>query len=173
MRMGTKSLLFGAHQFLVHPIMVAIAWRQLYGWPWHPLLWFSFLVHDWGYWGKAAMDNADGETHPLLGARILGLFGKKWYWFVLYHSRFLAAQHGQPYSRLCLADKLAVATTPKWLYLPLVKLTGEIKEYKALAVRGKYQKENRGDIPDDAWFTNVQTYLKFWVYKEYRNHGAA
>lgn len=31
MKMGTKSVLFGAHQFLIHPIILAIAWWQLHG----------------------------------------------------------------------------------------------------------------------------------------------
>jgi hypothetical protein len=28
---GTRSLLFGVHQFLLHPVMVALGWRMLYG----------------------------------------------------------------------------------------------------------------------------------------------
>ncbi len=31
MRMGTNSILFGAHQFLIHPWFVAWSWWQLYG----------------------------------------------------------------------------------------------------------------------------------------------
>ena len=34
MKVGTRSLLFGSHQFMLHPLFVAIAWRRLYGrWP--------------------------------------------------------------------------------------------------------------------------------------------
>lgn len=29
MRVGTKSILFGAHQFLLHPLFVAWAWTRL------------------------------------------------------------------------------------------------------------------------------------------------
>lgn len=31
MRIGTKSVLFGAHQFLIHPLVLALSWWKLYG----------------------------------------------------------------------------------------------------------------------------------------------
>lgn len=33
MKVGTKSVLFGAHCFFIHPVFVAIAWIKLFGWP--------------------------------------------------------------------------------------------------------------------------------------------
>lgn len=48
MKIGTKSLLFGAHQFLIHPFWIAVAWNRLYGFPKDPRLWIAFIVHDWG-----------------------------------------------------------------------------------------------------------------------------
>ena len=36
---------------------------------------------------------------------------------------------GLPISRLCLADKLAFALAPAWLYLPMAQWTGELDEY--------------------------------------------
>jgi hypothetical protein len=36
---------------------------------------------------------------------------------------------GLPVSRLCLADKLAFAITPAWLYIPMARWTGELAEY--------------------------------------------
>src|ERR1035437_7770116 len=106
MKMGTRSLLFGAHQVLIHPCFVAASWIELYGWPWDPRYWLSFLVHDWGYWGKAEMDSSDGEKHPILGAVLLNMFGgEKWLRFCLYHSRLLARYMKVSPSRLCLADK--------------------------------------------------------------------
>lgn len=72
MKIGTKSVLFGAHQFLIHPLFVALAWWQLYGFPWDPRLWVAFFVHDLGYLGKPNMDGPEGESHPWLGARIMG-----------------------------------------------------------------------------------------------------
>jgi hypothetical protein len=52
MKVGTKSVLFGAHCFLIHPFFVAAAWIKLYGFPWDPRLWIAFFVHDLGYFGK-------------------------------------------------------------------------------------------------------------------------
>lgn len=72
MKIGTRSILFGAHQFLIHPLFVALAWWRLYGFPWDPRLWVAFLVHDLGYWGKPNMDGPEGEDHPRLGASIMG-----------------------------------------------------------------------------------------------------
>ena len=70
MRVGTKSVLFGAHCFFLHPWFVAAAWWRLYGFPWDPRLWVAFFVHDIGYLGKPNMDGPEGESHPELGARI-------------------------------------------------------------------------------------------------------
>ena len=36
MKIGTRSVLFGAHQFATHPWFVAAAWWRLYGFPWDP-----------------------------------------------------------------------------------------------------------------------------------------
>ena len=69
MTVGTKSVLFGAHQFLIHPWFVAWGWWTLYGFPLDPRLWVAFFVHDLGYIGKPNMDGPEGETHPLLGAK--------------------------------------------------------------------------------------------------------
>lgn len=44
MTVGTKSLLFGAHQFLIHPWFVAWGWWTLYGFPFDPRLWAAFFV---------------------------------------------------------------------------------------------------------------------------------
>ena len=71
MSVGTKSVLFGAHAFWLHPWFVAWAWWKLYGFPWQPWLWVAFFVHDLGYWGKPNMDGPEGEEHPKLGASIL------------------------------------------------------------------------------------------------------
>lgn len=79
MKVGTKSVLFGAHQFLIHPFWLFISWWKLYGFPWDPRLWVAFFVHDLGYYGKSNMDGEEGETHVELGAKIMGfLFDKKY-----------------------------------------------------------------------------------------------
>jgi hypothetical protein len=150
MKIGTKSVLFGVHQFAIHPWFVALAWWMLYGFPWDPRLWVAFFVHDLGYLGKPNMDGPEGETHPILGARIMGMLfdsqrvgfdhisvwtGKrvvwmgKWARFALLHSRYYSKSSRQPFSRLCVADKLSFSLTPRWLYLPLARATGELDEY--------------------------------------------
>src|SRR5579863_3099451 len=98
MKIGTKSVLFGAHCFFLHPWFVAAAWWKLYGFPWDPRLWVAFFVHDIGYLGKPNMDGPEGESHPEVGARIMqrlfdrNLFGQgdavrhRWHDLCLYHS---------------------------------------------------------------------------------------
>jgi hypothetical protein len=130
MKIGTKSLLFGAHQFLLHPICVLLAWWRLYGFPLDPRIWIAALIHDWGYWGSPNIDGERGKQHPQWAAFVMWhLFGYKWYEFCLYHSRYWAKRHDRPMSKLCVADKLAFCFAPKWLYLPLIRLTGEIEEF--------------------------------------------
>jgi hypothetical protein len=136
MTIGTKSILFGAHAFWFHPFVVAAAWWKTYGFPFDPRLWVAFFVHDLGYIGCPNMDGLEGERHPELGARIMARFDvgrwydlHRWHDFCLYHSRTYAKLHGAEVSKLCYADKLAFTVQPKWLYLFLVRLTGEYTEY--------------------------------------------
>jgi hypothetical protein len=130
MRVGTKSVIFGVHSILVHPFFVAWAWSRLYGFLWDPRLWLAFLVHDVGYFGKANMEGPDGQQHVALGGRIMvWLCGPEWRDFVLGHSRHWAESVGKSYSKLCLADKLAFVLTPAWLYIPMARLSGELREY--------------------------------------------
>lgn len=78
MKIGTKSILFGAHCFFLHPWFVALAWWKLYGFPFDPRLWFVFFFHDFGYIGKPNMDGEEGEKHVELGAIIVSrLFDKR------------------------------------------------------------------------------------------------
>lgn len=205
MKIGTRSLLFGAHQFLLHPWFVAAAWCRLFGFPWDPRLWVAFFVHDIGYWEMPNMDGAEGEQHPRVGATIMGalfdyqdLYGhiiprfqrrwytapigdmcdfiwghcpqdSTWYCFVFYHSRFLSKSYGVTPSRLCVADKLAIAYTPAWLYLPLVKLSGELAEYMETADKrhaaGERQVGNgpmAGSTPAQ-WYARVQEHSRAWA----------
>ncbi len=50
MRVGTKSVLFGAHCFFIHPFLVAFGWWALGQFPWDPRLWAAFFLHDLGYY---------------------------------------------------------------------------------------------------------------------------
>jgi hypothetical protein len=167
MRIGTKSVLIGAHCFFLHPWFVACAWTRLYGFPFDPRLWIAFFVHDLGYIGKPNMDGPEGELHPYFGARIMGfLFGRRWHDFTLYHSRFLSKKNGAQYSKLCVADKMAIWITPAWLYLPMVRLTGEIKEYMKDAERNSNGTIKYSDSAK-VWYHNVQAYVLKWV-KEHK-----
>lgn len=163
MNVGTKSVLFGAHQFAIHPWFVAAGWYKLYGFPWDPRLWVAFFVHDVGYFGKPNMDGPEGELHPHTGANIMRIFGQEWHDFSLYHSRFLAKQHGKHFSKLCVADKLAICLTPAWLYLPMTRATGEIKEYMKDAAIDQYKTMNLRSDDQLAWFNSVKVYLRKWV----------
>jgi hypothetical protein len=199
-KIGTKSVLFGAHCFFLHPWFVAAAWWRLYGFPRDPRLWVAFFVHDIGYIGKPNMDGEEGERHPVTGARLMTrLFDRgeslsdraihgvlvgtdagdrpwlnlgTWGCFALLHSRYFAKSLGLQPSRLCIADKLAIALTPAWLYLPMVRATGEIHEYMAHAkhrIAGNErvsEDEKRRLVSGDqlAWYSGVQDYVRRWAY---------
>lgn len=159
MKVGTKSVLFGAHQFLIHPIIVARAWSRLYGFPIDHRLWVAFFVHDVGYIGKPNMDGDEGETHVETGAKIMGkLFGKEWHDFTLNHSRFYAKKNNTKISRLCVADKYAMVLTPTWLFVALTTLSGERSEY--------FSHEKYKDLSKDsyhAWYEDAKKYFVKWV----------
>lgn len=171
MRVGTKSILFGAHCFAIHPVAVFGAWRRLFGFPWDPRLWIAFALHDLGYWSRASMDGAGSEAHVELGAKVMGkLFGRRWGDLCRRHSREWCTRHGQPYSRLCTADKLAFVITPAWLYLPMTRVTGELAEYMAVAdgrqASGKFTEAERSLLQSgDAglWLKGLKSYTARWV----------
>jgi len=193
MKIGTKSVLFGAHCFFIHPIFVFIAWWKLYGFPFDPRLWFAFFLHDVGYWGKPNMDGVEGEKHPEFAAKIMhrlfdakkiriALPGRKYtkikniyyfYWhdLCLYHSRFYAKKDNAQPSRLCTADKLSICLEPAWLYLPRVNWSCEITEYMKLAAKRKYKGEPLSKYESmgletknqKAWFNSMTSYLRRWV----------
>lgn len=171
MKIGTKSVLFGVHCFIIHPFFVLAAWIKLYGFPLDPRLWIAFFVHDLGYLGKPNMDGPEGKTHVELGAKIMGIFGKKWSDFSRYHSRFYAKKDGVNPSKLCVADKFAITLEPSWLYIPRASWSGEIKEYMALAKKREEQGEklNRNEAiklsynNKKEWFCGVKDYMIRWV----------
>jgi len=191
MKVGTKSLLFGVHQFALHPLIVAVAWWKLYGFPFDPRLWIAFIVHDWGYWGCKEMDGPEGDNHVVAGAYIMhNLFdwpritrgrrredgrrgprdmNYRWLHFCLGHSRYWAKKAGIRYSRLCIADKLSMTLYPKWLYFALGKASGEIYEYLANAQPGtKHQEIVRrggGVKTMDEWFDECCAYLRDYCAK--------
>lgn len=147
MKTGTKSILWGVHQCIWHPLTVAYAWRRLYGkWPtWTE--WVAIFCHDLGYWGKPDMDGAQGKTHPVAGANLacnivyyLGriiyrkkddaiLMSESTRELSLWHSTHYAQQEGGIVSELYLPDKACVLYEPTWFYLLRAGLSGELKEY--------------------------------------------
>jgi len=167
MKIGTKSVLFGVHQFLLHPILVALAWWKLYGFPNKIQYWIAFFVHDLGYIGKPNMDGQEGEEHVMLGGEIMAnLFGPRWGEFTLYHSRFQAPTNGsgeKMMSRLCVADKFSFCITPDWLYLLQANLSGEIHEYMEKSRIGKYVSMNLSTITQHQWRKNLKEWMQKFV----------
>ena len=176
MTVGTKSVIFGVHAILVHPLFVAYAWSRLYGFPWDPRLWVAFLVHDLGYVGKANMEGFEGQQHVVLGGRIVGrLFGPKWQDFTLCHSRHWAERVGKSYSKLCLADKLAFVLTPAWLYLPMARLSGELREYMRVSSErqlggrvGNFELSLLKSGNPQVWLEGLKLYTRRWI-EQHRN----
>lgn len=139
MTTGTKSLLFGVHQFLWHPVTVWLAWVRLYGeFPgWRECV--CILVHDLGYWGAPEMDGPIGGDHPRMGARIAGrLFGEKYHDLVLLHSADLSRRLNREPSKLCAPDKFSMLHDPTPFYLFRARLSGELKEYRKRASDRKF-----------------------------------
>jgi hypothetical protein len=166
MKIGTKSVLFGAHAFWLHPWFVALSWWKLYGFPWDIRLWFAFFLHDIGYYSLPNIDGEEGESHVELGANIMGyLFGEYWKTFCLCHSRYYSKKIGKHFSRLCVADKYAVTITPWWMFLPMVNLSGEIEEYRREGRSGKYLGIDYTGPSQRKWFRSVQETNRQWVEK--------
>lgn len=177
MKIGTKSVLYGYHQFLIHPFFVAWGWTKLYGFPWDPRLWACFFLHDLGYWGKPNMDGPEGEKHVLWGAEVIhrlfdpldgtiGVDAKResfeWGYLSLLHSRYYAKQMNAQPSRLCFADKLAFILYPEWLALTLYWLTGEWKEYyEAHKHEVNYPPEAK--VTMKLWFHQSRKYVAEWI----------
>lgn len=68
--MGTKSVLFGVHQFVWHPYTVWRGWLRTHK---RQPRWNEFVAivcHDLGYWGCDDMDGESGRVHPVKGAEI-------------------------------------------------------------------------------------------------------
>jgi len=167
MKVGTKSLLFGYHQFIMHPFFVVLGWNAEYG----RLPTFResicIMVHDWGLWGKPNMDGTEGRSHPELGARIASFLlalsdEHRWYEFCAAHSRHYALSKELPLSPLCAADKRSIDFIPDWLYILCTRLSGELEEYRG------YSNDFFGLTVNDSdreWFRRFKTW-----YKDNRNN---
>lgn len=130
MKVGTKSLLCGCHQFVLHPAFVYLAWIRCYRELPNPKETVCIIIHDLGYWGKPNMDGEEGERHPIWAADFADKhFGVRYGDLCLYHSRFLSKRHKHQVSKLCLPDKVGVGMMPVWLWVGLSRLSGELYEY--------------------------------------------
>lgn len=134
-------------------------------------------------WGQCVVErevyewNREGRTPGYFNEYKMPLRQKNTTWrdFCLYHSRFYAKSDGAKPSQLCIADKLAVALEPWWLYLPRVILSGEIKEYMARAGGADNSKYNGEPIVSKylgmgvrtrtkrQWHSDMTEYLRKWV----------
>jgi len=143
MRLGLRSLLFGCHQFILHPIFVYRAWVALYGWP-NFAETLAIIFHDWGHVSSRKMDDEYGEMHPARIWRAFEWLANKFRWWrwmrhqlisagtiSANHSRFWCQKiHAKP-SKLCFADKAVFIYQPSWTWCLCAWLSGEGKEYLA------------------------------------------
>ena len=158
MKIGTRSILFGVHQFILHPFFVTWAWRITYSkWPsWKELV--AIFLHDVGYLGKPNMDGVEGEQHPRVGAAIASRWlGGDYGDMVLRHSRAMARSIGMGVSKLCLPDKMATLMYPTWLYLSLATMSGEIHEYK--------ERMKMTHLSHEEWLDEVRLMLYRWAHE--------
>lgn len=183
MNVGTKSLLFGAHQFLIHPICVYIAWVKLYKVLPSLVETLAIFVHDWGYWGCPDMDGEKGGEHPRFGAELAAnimcffVYGAQFrnvilppsaaeYVYALCrgHSRHYAKRHSIPTSSLMAADKFGTALLPWWVYIPMAWLSGELAEYRAESTHFFRRTAGEGGVPRNAshraWYRWLQGHMR-------------
>lgn len=184
MRIGTKSLLFGCHQFVLHPVMVGLAWWRLYGRPTLPEA-VAIVIHDWGYWNQPNMDGPEGEEHPIWAYDRLLEFAVKrrsrvvpWCDAAMecrFHSRYQAWRFGWRPRRLCYADKLGTAMMPWPLYCLLGSITGEIREFSTARKHELYSARGLGAreffwryrgivwrILRESWEPRVRRFARSW-----------
>lgn len=167
MKIGTKSLLFGCHQFLIHPLFTMAAYRKLYGPMKDYRIAVACFVHDWGYWGQPNIDGMEGKWHPIAGASLCdkwfdcGSLEYPWFHFCIGHSAFTSTRLVIQKSRLYYADKLAFCLEPWWLYLPRVILSGEIKEFR--------EQFPQKDLTNRQWFEQ----LKVWTMEKVSYYNEA
>lgn len=174
MKIGTRTVLFGVHQFLWHPFTVYRAWCWLYGR--RPNWWqtIAIIVHDLGYLGKPNLDGKEGRQHPYGGAKLaawltkeiavftqpenqVDAFAKAAYELALGHSKELCRARQTIPSQLCWADKACVLFDPPWLYLLRTRLAGELSEFK------KNAEPQTGKVADEEWLDWYRGRVRGWL----------
>lgn len=191
MTLGTKTILFGVHQFFLHPFLVLIAWVKIYkSFPsWRELI--CIFIHDWGYWGRTNLKDADGDKHPELGAKIAHwLFDRvewetmcgfatngeqtttrwpvrstKWQDFILGHSSFYTIRNNITESKLFAPDKYWHCMIPLWFYKVLAIPSGEFRHYRELKHARMVAEEK---VTDTEWWSKLQSVCRDKVNGEYK-----
>lgn len=162
MNIGTRTVLFGIHQFLIHPYYVWRAWYIVYGERPSFRETICIILHDIGYLGKGDLNGEEGVFHPELGAFIAAqLWPKTNSWetnLILGHSRQYADMKGMKTSKLCLPDKLSILLYPEWLYIFLGRLSGEIAIYK--------EEMGYNEITDEKWLAAIKVDISIWAQKQ-------
>lgn len=123
MKEGTKSVLFGCHNPLIHGIFVLMAWRLEYkSWPkWWEVI--CIFLHDIGVWGRQYLSDDRAKIgHWKLGATIATnlVFLITRDWVLSLEAHYLVAGHcpeesGYRKSKLWTPDKKCSLVTPIWL----------------------------------------------------------
>lgn len=136
MKTGLKSLLFGVHQIIYHPLTVLFAWIELYHkFPNYKEL-ICIFIHDLGYYNCEKMDDENGQNHPQFAGNLIYKYmfkdaNKDLYYMrlCLGHSRHYAKKLNIPISKLYKADKLSMKYDFTPFYFIRAKLSGELNEY--------------------------------------------
>ena len=137
MKLGTKTLLFGTHQFVIHPALMIVAFLKIHKRRPSMSEFLAIVVHDWGYWGCDGIDTGGGENHPYAGARIMErLYGAHGRHLVLGHSTNTCNKNGVGKSSLYLPDKYYFVLLPVFMHWLLARLSGECAEYEKTKAMG-------------------------------------
>ncbi len=164
MKVGTKSLLFGVHQFVLHPLTVLLAWLVYYKSIPRFYQLCAIVTHDWGYWDSPNMDGREGSNHPLRAGIMwlhFGRFGERVANEIIGHSGSYASRVGITKSQLFKADKLSVIFMPCYLYVFLGSLSGEILEYMEIS-----DGERKDLYYTDKRFSKARTRVKIqWFFE--------
>ncbi len=189
MKIGPKSVLFGVHQFVWHPVTVALAWKRVHRrWPnWKELI--AIAMHDLGYIGCSDMDGESGSVHPSRSCLL--------WWTAAYRiAKLIPSKHQAAFdaiasdisdlieghsgkhckdlglipSDLYLPDKVSVLYDPDWFYLLRSWLTGEIHEYVGNSPVSKRDGETYF-IATRRWLTyyKVLTIRRLFRYRSYND----
>lgn len=130
MKEGTKSVLFGCHNPIIHGLCVLRAWKQEYGsWPeWWQVI--GIFLHDIGVWGRPYLSDDEAKKgHWKKGAwqsaflvswicrKVFGsqrINSKESFDVWLFCAGHCPEESGWPQSKLARADKRSWLVAPMW-----------------------------------------------------------